>query len=38
MPDSDFLARSRDAGTEAVQKGQDALEQLLNQIGRRPSR
>ena len=34
MADNDFLSRSRDAGSDAVQKAQDALEQVLGQINR----
>ena len=32
MADNDFLSRSRDAGGEALQRAQDALEQLANQL------
>jgi hypothetical protein len=34
VADNDFLSRSRDAGSDAVQKAQDALEQVLGQINR----
>ena len=34
MADNDFLSRSRDAGGEALQRAQDALEQLANQLTR----
>src|SRR3954452_1541006 len=34
MGDQDFISRSRDAGSEAVQRTQDALEQVLAQINR----
>ncbi len=34
MADNDFLSRSRDAGGEALQRAQDALEQLAKQLSR----
>ena len=34
MADNDFITRSRDAGSDAVQKAQDTLEQVLGQINR----